>query len=259
MEILEVCERYRLGTGAQVAEISRAFNLNKYAPGQIIFREGDPSDAFFFIKSGQVLVSKGTQHGGSKPLGVLSEGEFFGEIGLLEDIARTATVTALDDLEVFQLDGERFHYLLGNSNLFSSLINEISKNRLLRQVSIFKELDNTSLLEIQKMFTENTYAAETVILKQYNPPDALYFIVRGGVRISTTDAKGKQITLASLSQGDFFGEVGLIEPEASTFSVTTSETSKLWALKREDFKTLANKLTWRKYFPAMLEGDPVRW
>ena len=71
--------------------------------GAAVVREGDPSDRFYVIVAGRVEVTQGGRH-----LRVEGPGEFFGEIGLLRDVPRTATVTALEDVETLSLTREDF-------------------------------------------------------------------------------------------------------------------------------------------------------
>ena len=71
--------------------------------GTAIVREGDPSDRFFVIRRGLVEVSQGERH-----IRFEGPGEFFGEIGLLRDVPRTATVTAVEDTELVSLTCKQF-------------------------------------------------------------------------------------------------------------------------------------------------------
>jgi CRP-like cAMP-binding protein len=79
-----------------------------FRPGQAIVREGDPPDGFYVINSGRVVVMARAPLGDGSPLTVLAAGECFGEIALLRDVPRTATVTALQDSVLQTLDREDF-------------------------------------------------------------------------------------------------------------------------------------------------------
>jgi MFS family permease len=71
--------------------------------GTTIIREGEGSDRFLVIESGRVEVTQDGQH-----LRFEGPGEFFGEIGLLRDVPRTATVTAVEDSQLLSLEREAF-------------------------------------------------------------------------------------------------------------------------------------------------------
>ena len=75
----------------------------RHRPDSAIVRQGEPADRFYLIVAGRVEV---TQDG--RTLRIEGPGEFFGEIGLLRDVPRTATVTALDDCELVSLTREDF-------------------------------------------------------------------------------------------------------------------------------------------------------
>ena len=71
--------------------------------GTVIVREGDPSDRFYVIARGRVEVTQG-----GRQLRFEGRGDFFGEIGLLREVPRTATVTAVEDSEMLTLTREDF-------------------------------------------------------------------------------------------------------------------------------------------------------
>jgi CRP-like cAMP-binding protein len=78
-----------------------------YSDGDVLFRQGDAGDAAFVIISGQAEISIGTEEG---PLVVarLSDNDFVGEIAILCDVPRTATVTAVSNLEALCISKDLF-------------------------------------------------------------------------------------------------------------------------------------------------------
>ena len=87
----------------KLESLAYALTRETAAAGTAIVREGDVSDRFLVIVSGRVEVTKDGEH-----LRFEGPGEFFGEIGLMRDVARTATVTATEDTTLYSLAREDF-------------------------------------------------------------------------------------------------------------------------------------------------------
>src|ERR1700736_1101618 len=85
--------------------------LVSYNQNQLICKEGDDADAFYLIRSGMVRVSN-TLPGGELVRTYLSRGDYFGEIGLLRSIKRTATCAALDAVDVVKIPAADFALML---------------------------------------------------------------------------------------------------------------------------------------------------
>ncbi len=86
------------------------FTRRAFADGECVVRQGDAGDSCFLIRSGKVSVTtEDFRHPGKQvDLGVLSEGSFFGEVSLLSDKERTATVVAVGDVELMELKRSDF-------------------------------------------------------------------------------------------------------------------------------------------------------
>ena len=83
-----------------------------FKAGDVVFREGDFPDRLYLIGKGEVEVTKETRGGPPAVLARLGPGEFFGEIGILANTPRTATVRAATDLETLSISRENFTSLL---------------------------------------------------------------------------------------------------------------------------------------------------
>src|SRR5947209_1267590 len=98
-----------------VAATAQSENM-KFDAGQIIFRQGDPSDKFYIITKGQVDVLRMDKRSGQETqVARLAEGQYFGEIGLLGRTERTATVKAVTEVECLALNREVFKSLMASS------------------------------------------------------------------------------------------------------------------------------------------------
>ena len=90
-----------------IEHLKESVELQRFAPGQIIARQGDAAESFYLVRIGFVKISE-IYPGGELVLAYLSRGDYFGEIGLLGGGVRTATCTALDHVEVVRISGDDF-------------------------------------------------------------------------------------------------------------------------------------------------------
>jgi len=79
--------------------------------GDVIFREGNFSDTAYIIESGLFEVTKKTEDGGYKRISTLQKNDIFGEMGIIDGLPRSATVTALEDGRVTVVTKEDFETL----------------------------------------------------------------------------------------------------------------------------------------------------
>lgn len=96
----------------EATSIARATRERAYPKNSVIVFEDDPGDALFVVKSGQVKVVLTGEHGREVILSVLGEGDFFGEMSLIDDQPRSAHVIAMEDSKLLVLYREDFHRCL---------------------------------------------------------------------------------------------------------------------------------------------------
>ncbi len=104
-------------TVEQVAEVSPHLKREIYAPGTVIIRQDDAPDRFYIVIRGKAEVWHENLSGESETVNVLKPGEYFGEIGLLQNQPRTATVRApaATEVEVLAMDHQDFQVVMDES------------------------------------------------------------------------------------------------------------------------------------------------
>ena len=105
----------------------------------------------------------------------------------------------------------------------------------LRSVPLFASLDDTAARRLRSLLLVRDVKSDTAIFRAGDAGDSLCLIESGRVRISMTDEVDKRIVLAELAEGDFFGEIALIDGEPRTADATAIEDARLAVLSREDF------------------------
>jgi len=95
---------------ATIEQLGRIAGLTEevhFKPGEIIFEEGQPGDAFYLLLSGQVFIEKN-----GNPLREMKEKEAFGTLEVLDFHPRAVTAKAVDQVRALKLNGQEFHDLL---------------------------------------------------------------------------------------------------------------------------------------------------
>ncbi|MEI6235286.1 MAG: cyclic nucleotide-binding domain-containing protein, partial [Planctomycetota bacterium] len=105
-----------------IDQLRKLVELKDFEPGQIIFKQGEVSNAFYLVRRGCVKVSQ-TQPGGELVLTYLGQNDSFGEIGLLRNVNRTATCTALDHVELVKIEKKHFDFLTHCYDEFKTRMN----------------------------------------------------------------------------------------------------------------------------------------
>ena len=88
----------------ELVEVIRGLELRSFAPGEIVVAEGEPGQSVFVVTTGSVRTYVRDAEGRNAAVRVLGEGDFFGEVSLLEGSPRTATVTAAGRCELLEID-----------------------------------------------------------------------------------------------------------------------------------------------------------
>ena len=105
----------------------------------------------------------------------------------------------------------------------------------IRSVPLFASLDDEAAVNLRNLLRVNDVPSNTSLFRAGDNGDAMYLIERGRVQITITDADKKQIVLAELAQGDFFGEMAIIDVKQRSADATVTETARLAVLSRENF------------------------
>ncbi len=105
----------------------------KFAPGQVIFRQGDPADKFYIITKGQVDISRSAKKDGPEmSVGRLLEGQFFGEIELLGKAERAVTAKAVGPVECLTLNRNVLKEMLASSSDAYKGVDVLLRRRLIQ-------------------------------------------------------------------------------------------------------------------------------
>lgn len=111
----------------------------------------------------------------------------------------------------------------------------------IQKVPLFAELEEAEQNKIAGCLQLKNYAKDTVVVLETDEGSTMFIIARGRVKISRMNDEGREVILAILTEGDFFGEMSLLDGLERSANVTTTRESELFLLRREDFLMLINE------------------
>jgi CRP/FNR family cyclic AMP-dependent transcriptional regulator len=105
----------------------------------------------------------------------------------------------------------------------------------LRSVPLFASLDDAAAGELRSLLRTRDFTTGTALFRAGDDGDAMYLIESGRVRIAVSDEDEKEIVLAELARGDFFGEMAIIDGKKRSADAVIIEDARLAVLSRENF------------------------
>ena len=123
--------------------MSNQIEVLKYKKGESIICEGERSDCAYIIEFGSAEVFKSLPNGEQQFLGVLAQGDIFGELGLIDGLPRSATVKALDGCRIRKLSHETFVSLAKQNPKALMPILKILASRLRQTLKLVNRLQES--------------------------------------------------------------------------------------------------------------------
>jgi CRP-like cAMP-binding protein len=202
-----------------LGQIADVMKLVDYEPNERIIKQGEVGDHFYIIQSGTVVVTQG-----NKELTRLSAGSYFGELALISNEPRKATVTSVTALQCYTIDKLTFTSVLGSLKEAETQSTGIS---ILRKVKLLETLPEKHLMTMSKYLQTIEYSDGENIVRQGDEGDQFYMIASGAVSVFVNHAE-----VARLNTGSYFGEMSLMNDERRNATVTALGPVTCLALNR---------------------------
>lgn len=164
MDGLRACPLFRECDDESLRAVAGSLRRRQFRRGEVIFHQGDPGDSLHVIVSGRVKILLPSPDGDEAILATLTDGDFFGELALLDHEPRSATAAAIEPTETWSLPRDVFIGLLGERpELRDALLTALSHElrRLTLDVAELHFLDLAGRLAHRLVRLAEAAAAET--------------------------------------------------------------------------------------------------
>ncbi|MFH4974434.1 hypothetical protein AB6A40_001143 [Gnathostoma spinigerum] len=219
----------------QVIELVECMYEMRARAGQWIIQEGEPGDRLFVVGEGQLQVSReGT------PLSTIGPAVVMGELAILYNCVRTASIQALTDVQLWVLDRSIFQMI----TMRLGMERHAQLMAFLSKVSIFENLSEDRISKIADVLDQDYYSGGHYIIREGEKGDTFFILNSGQVRVTQQiEGEPEPREIRILKQGDFFGEKALLGEEVRTANVIAMNPGvEVLTLDRESFTKLIGDL-----------------
>jgi CRP-like cAMP-binding protein len=215
-----------------------------YEVGDLIIKQHDDGDRLFVLAEGKAQVEIEDLAGNSNVVSYLSENEFFGEIALLTSSERTASVRAVEKCTVLYLKKKDFDTFLGlNPEKKEKIMSTLDYLRLIKSIPLFRGISSSVINLFASQMDKEEFKKGDNIINQGDEGDKFYVILDGTVNVHVVRDDNKDHKVATLSKGEYFGEIALFKniPRTATITVDTDSATVLSLQKEHFVKAIDNQ------------------
>jgi putative peptide zinc metalloprotease protein len=217
-------------------------------PGQVIVRQGARGDRFFVILDGQVSVVRIAADEREEQLATLGPGDYFGEAALVANVPRTATVVADVATRLVSLDAGHFRrWLAERVDVDEAVHRTLAERDSLASLPLFAGVGSAELDRVAARILVTRYSAGDTIVEQGTEGDRFFVIVDGRVEVIHQGQDGEETVLAELAEGDFFGEMALLDRAPRSATVRAISPVETYTLTADDFQSLLDRPPTREH------------
>jgi CRP-like cAMP-binding protein len=229
-----------------IARLTQLMVPQQLEAGEVLFRQGDRGTDMFIVVEGTVKVVLADEHGRELLLKETGPGGVIGELALLSQQPRAATVVATAFTRLLKLTRASFLQFLndnttaGADSVQSSYrdLSQQYKVELLKRIDWFASLPPDELALLANRLRVQKYDRHDIIFRRGDPGDAFYIIVQGWVNAFVTSQEGDTIVLNQFGSGDSFGEMALLDNKPRSAGIMALTPLQLLTLNRAEFSAV---------------------
>lgn len=233
---------------SQMGEMVEVMYQKDFKKGEYIIREGEPGQHLYVIEEGRCEVTKD-----GKVLGEMGPGKAFGELAILYNCTRTATVRAESSAKLWAIDRQGFQTIM----MKTGMQRQQEYMDFLLSVPVLKEIPDDSLAKIADVLEEAFYEEGEYIIRQGARGDTFFILKQGSVDVTQrASVHSDPQFVRSLGKGAYFGEKALLGEDLRTANVVAGKGGcACLVVDREAFSMFIENLTDIKNDEKYVEGS----
>jgi cAMP-dependent protein kinase regulator len=216
--------------------VMNAMEIKEYAAGDNVIRQGDDGNELFIVDTG---LLKCTQKRANVEEEVFLKnyepGGLFGELALMYNVPRAASIVAVEPSRLFALDRMTFNCIVKGSVIKMRERFE----QFLNKIDILKDLDDQEKAKICDCLITERFQKGDLVIKEGDQGEKFYLLQEGSAEAFKTDSHGKETKVYEYKENDYFGELALLNSNMRKASIrVTSDKLVVASIDKESFKRL---------------------
>ncbi|KAM9742515.1 cGMP-dependent protein kinase 2 isoform 4-T4 [Dama dama] len=199
----------------QIKDMVECMYGRSYQQGSYIIKQGEPGNHIFVLAEGRLEVFQGEKLLSSIPMWTT-----FGELAILYNCTRTASVKAITNVKTWALDREVFQNIMRRT---AQARDEQYRN-FLRSVSLLKNLPEDKLTKIIDCLEVEYYDKGDYIIREGEEGSTFFILAKGKVKVTqSTEGHDQPQLIKTLQKGEYFGEKALISEDVRSANIIAEE------------------------------------
>lgn len=217
-----------------------AMEEKKFDAGATVITEGEAGSVLFVVDEGELDCTKCLDKNSNEAtyLKTYQPGEAFGELALLYNAPRAATIVAKTAVHLYQLDRNTFNHIVKDAA-------QQKRDRyedFLSSVPILQSIDHYERSKVADAIKEYTFAAGSQIITQGDEGTDFYIIISGEADATISTNGAAPVQVKAYGPSEYFGERALLKSEPRAANVIAKTEVKVAAIDRDSFTRLLGPL-----------------
>lgn len=220
--------------GSEKRIVIQSMEEKKAEDGETVIKEGDDGNELFIVESGELKCFKIIE-GESKHIKDYHVGEAFGELALLYNAPRAATIIAQGNCVLWSLDRECFNHIVKDA----AMRRREKYVDFLSRVDLLSNMDPYERSQLADVLKSEDFHSGSFVIQQGEEGNVFYIIEEGTAVATKVIHQGHEAEeVMKYGPGQYFGELALIKNEPRAANVKAESDLKCLALDRHSFKRL---------------------
>jgi cAMP-dependent protein kinase regulator len=217
-----------------------SMEVKTYNEGDVVIKQGEDGFELYIVGTGQLKCTQKKDDSADEHfLKNYQPGEVFGELALMYNAPRAATIVANEVSELYSLDRETFNNIVK----VTAIKQRERYENFLQKIEILKDLNEYEKAKICDCLKTERFVKDDKIIQENEMGDKFYFIEEGTADALKLDESGQYKKVYGYKENDYFGELALLKNEARKATiVVTSDRMIVASMDRMSFKRLLGSI-----------------